>query len=70
VPRGVRVRSARISVNGRTSTARRVRGRLTATVNLRGLGRGRFAVQIVVTTTSGKTISGSRRYRTCAKRGR
>jgi hypothetical protein len=66
----VRIRTARISVNGRTSTARRVGGRLVATVDLRRLRPGRVAVRIVVTTVSGRTITGSRRYRTCAPRRR
>jgi hypothetical protein len=69
-PRGVTIRSARVLVNGRTTTARRQAGRFVATVNLRGLGRGRFTVQITVTTASGKTLKASRRYRTCAPRRR
>jgi hypothetical protein len=69
-PRGVRIRSAVVTVSGRRTTARRQGGRFVATVDLRGLRRGRFTVQIVITTTSGKTISGSRRYRTCAPRRR
>ena len=37
-------------------------------VDLRGLPRGRFAVRITALTTTGRTIKGTRRYRTC--RGR
>jgi hypothetical protein len=70
VPRGVRVRSARVVVNGRTTTARRQGGRFVATVDLRGLRRGRFTVAITVETASGRTLKGSRRYRTCAPRRR
>jgi hypothetical protein len=44
--------------------------RLTAPVNLRGLPKGRYTVKIAATTTSGRVIRGTRRYRTCApKRG-
>jgi hypothetical protein len=37
-------------------------------VDLRGLPRGRFSVRITALTTTGKTIKGTRKYRTC--RGR
>ena len=37
-------------------------------VDLRGLSRGRFAVRITALTSSGTTIRGTRRYRTCAGR--
>jgi hypothetical protein len=37
-------------------------------VDLRGLPRGRFAVRITALTTTGRTIRGTRHYRTC--RGR
>lgn len=37
-------------------------------VDLRGLPRGRFVVRITALTSSGRTIKGTRRYRTC--RGR
>jgi hypothetical protein len=37
-------------------------------VDLRGLPKGRFAVKITALTTTGKTIKGTRHYRTC--RGR
>lgn len=40
--------------------------RLTAPIDLRGLPKGRFTVQITVITTTGAIISGTRRYRTCA----
>jgi hypothetical protein len=39
-------------------------------VNLRGLPRGRFTVRIVLALADGRTVSGSRRYRTCAARRR
>jgi hypothetical protein len=69
-PRGVRLRSARISVGRRSVNAVRRGGRLTATVDLRGLPRGRFTVRIVATTVSQRTLRASRRYRTCAPKRR
>jgi hypothetical protein len=55
-----------VRVNGKRVLVRRGR-RLTSTVNLRGLPRGRFRVQIRLTLASGKTVTGTRRYRTCTK---
>jgi hypothetical protein len=48
----------------------RSRARITAPINLRGLPRGRYTVKITARTVLGRTISGSRRYRTCAPRRR
>ena len=64
-PNGLRIRSARVTVAGKRVAARRRNGRWTVTVDLRGLPRGRYAVRIVVRTESGKTLTGTRRYRTC-----
>ena len=68
-PAGVRLASARITVAGKRVTARRVAGRMRATVDLRGLREGRYKVTIVARTVSGKTLRGTRRYRTCTLRG-
>ena len=70
-PRGARVASAVVRVNGKKVATRRGR-RVTAPVNLRGLPKGRFAVKITVKLADGRTVSGTRRYRTCTpkkKRG-
>jgi hypothetical protein len=40
----------------------------TAPVDLRGLPKGRYTVRIVVTTTSGQQITGTRSYHTCARK--
>jgi len=40
----------------------------TGYVDLRGLAKGRYKVKIVVVTTAGKVVTGTRRYRTCAKK--
>lgn len=64
-PKGDRITSARVSVNGKL--VKTVRGvRLTAPVDLRSLPKGRFSVRIEVVTSTGRKIRGTRRYRTCA----
>jgi hypothetical protein len=67
-PRGDRVRSVRITVNGkaRKVTARTVRGRRTATIDLRGLPRGTARIQVTVRTAEGRVLRSARTYRTCA----
>jgi hypothetical protein len=42
------------------------KGRFTATVDLRGLPKGRYVVKIAVLTTSGRLLTGARAYHTCA----
>ena len=61
--------SATVTVNGRRVQTLRGR-RLTAPVNLRGLPKGRYTVRILATTASGRTIKGTRRYRTCVPKRR
>ncbi len=71
-PNGIQVQTALVFVNNK-----RVRVfksvffrqlRHTASVNLRGLPLGTFKVKIVVLTTSGNTLKGTRTYHTCTKR--
>jgi hypothetical protein len=73
-PGGIQIQSALVFVNGKRVRVltRRVfrRNRKTANVNLRGLPRGTFRVRIVVLTTEGKTLRGTRKYRTCTKKRR
>ena len=40
--------------------------KVTAPVDLRGLPKGQFTVKVTMTTTSGKTLVQTRRYKTCA----
>ncbi|MEA2386941.1 MAG: hypothetical protein QOJ22_1115 [Thermoleophilaceae bacterium] len=68
-PRGDALEQASVYVNGRRVEVRRGE-RLTAPINLRGLPKGRYTVRIVATTVLGKTIKGSRKYRTCATKRR
>ena len=44
--------------------------KVTAPVDLRGLPKGQFTVKITVTTTSGKTLTQTRKYKTCAPKAK
>jgi hypothetical protein len=69
VPRGSDVLKAVVTVNGK-QVAVRSGDRLRSRVDLRNLPNGRFKVAIVLTLRDGRTVQGSRKYRTCtAKRG-
>lgn len=68
-PPGDALVTALVFVNGRR-VATRSGKRVTATVSLKGLPKGRYTVRIVATTVLGKTIKGTRRYKTCTKRQR
>jgi hypothetical protein len=62
---GVTFASIAVFVNGKRVKV--VKGqRVTAPVDLRGLPAGRFAAKIVATTSDKRTLTHSRRYRTCA----
>ena len=61
--------AASVRVNGRVVLVRRGR-RVTSVVNLRGLPKGRYTVDIRVVTSIGEVIKGVRRYKTCTKKER
>ena len=64
VPKGIAVTSAEVRVNGkRVKTVKRAR--ITAPVDLRNLPKGRFTVNVRIKLGDGRTISGTRKYRTC-----
>ncbi len=69
IPEGVLVRSATVFVNQRSIAVRRG-AKLTAPVSLKGLPKGKYTVKIVLRLASGKTLTGSRHYRTCTPRRR
>ncbi len=56
-----------VEVNGKPVKVLRGR-RQSAQIDLRGLPKGRYVARIGVVTTSGRLITGTRTYRTCAKR--
>lgn len=66
-PKGDALASAVITLNRKRLPVRRSNGRLRSVVDLRGLPRGRYALKIVAKTVRGRTITGTRRYRTCGK---
>jgi hypothetical protein len=73
-PGGIKIQTALVFVNGKRvkTVKRRVfkKKRTTASVNLRGLPAGTFKVRIVVLTTAGDTLKGTRKYHTCTKKRR
>ncbi len=67
-PKGARLRSARVFVNGKRVRVLRGR-RLRARIDLRGLPKGRVEVKVVARAADGRTVRETRRYRTCTPRG-
>jgi hypothetical protein len=71
-PGGIRIQTALLFLNKKKVKVfkRRVfkRQRHVATVNLRGLPKGTFVLKIVVLTTKGDTLRGTRKYHTCTKK--
>ena len=68
-PAGDALDSAQVFLNGkRIRTVKRER--ISAPINLKGLPKGRYKVKIVAKTVLGKTITGTRKYRTCTKKRR
>lgn len=65
-PKADALATASVYVNGKR--VRTVKGaqRIKAGVSLKGLPKGRYTVKIVATTVLGRTITGTRKYRTCA----
>ena len=66
-PPGDALVSARITRNGKRIPVVKRAGRFRSVIDLCGLPRGRYTFRIVAKTVRGRTISGSRRYRTCGK---
>jgi plastocyanin len=65
-PRGSSLRAASVTMNGRPVSVRKEDGRLTAQIDLRGFSTGTYDVRIKARTKGGRTLTGVRRYRTCA----
>ena len=63
-PRGVKFRSATITLNGKRIATRHGK-RITAPVDLRGLAKGTYKVVIRAVTTKGRVVRGTRTYHTC-----
>jgi hypothetical protein len=68
-PKGTTIAAAVVKLNGKPVATRRGK-RVTAPIDLRGLPKGTFVVKISILLSNGRTITGTRRYRTCAPRRR
>ena len=70
VPRGFRVRTARLTVAGSAHAirVRRAGRRLVADVDLRGRAPGSVRVRLSITGRGGRRLATTRSYRTCARR--
>jgi hypothetical protein len=66
-PRGQRLRSARVYVNGKRVRVFRRGGRLRAVVDLRGLPKRTVRVRVRGVTTRGRRVTETRTYRTCIR---
>ena len=62
---GRRLARARVTVAGKRVRVRRVRRRLVAVVDLRGMPRRTVVVRVVARTRGGRVVRERRRYRTC-----
>jgi hypothetical protein len=69
-PKGQRLRSATVTVNGKKAKVVRKAGRLVATVDLRKLVKARYTVKVVAVTGQGRRVVSERRYRTCTPKPR
>jgi hypothetical protein len=63
--RGERLVRARATIGRRKMKVVRRRGKLVVRVDLRGLPRGRYRLNVVARTSRGRTLRQSRTYRTC-----
>ncbi len=68
-PKGAKLSSAAVKVNGKTVASRKG-ARVTAPIDLRGLPKGKVTVSITVKLADKRTVRGSRTYRTCATKRR
>ena len=70
-PRRGRITSVRVYVDGKRRKARvRRDGRTRTRIDLRGLPRRSYTVRVVARTSTGRTITERRRYRTCTPKPR
>jgi len=65
-----KLKSARVTVNGKRVKVRRRNGRLTARVNLKGIKKTRVVVKVVSRTTKGRKFRDDRDFLTCTPKRR
>ena len=63
---GLMYRRIKVLLNGRRVATTTTRRGFTAAVDLRGLPKGTYALRIMLETTHGQKITGTRTYHTCA----
>jgi hypothetical protein len=61
-------KTIRVTLRGRRIATKRRGDYVDATVNLKGLPPGTFAIKVRATTVLGQQLAGSRTYHTCAKK--
>ena len=66
---GVTAVSATVFVNGKKTLTRKGK-RVTATVTLKGLKKGQYKVKINVKYSNGRTLSYTRKFKTCTPKGK
>jgi len=66
---GVKAVSATVFVNGKKTLTRKGK-RVTATVTLKGLKKGRYTVKINVKYSNGRVLSYTRKFKTCTPKGK
>lgn len=66
---GVKAVSATVFVNGKKTLTRKGK-RVTAIVTLKGLKKGRYTVKINVKYSNGRTLSYTRKFKTCTPKGK
>lgn len=69
-PQGDALKSAVIRLNGKVIKRRKAGTRITAPISLKGLPKGRYTLKLTAKTVLGRTISGTRKYRTCVPKRR
>ncbi|MEN3285453.1 MAG: hypothetical protein V7607_6593, partial [Solirubrobacteraceae bacterium] len=66
-PKAVKIVKAIVVLN-KKKVATRTGKRVTSVIDLRSLPKGTFTVRITVTIADKRTITGTRRYHTCARK--
>ncbi len=69
-PKGIKIKKAKVKVNGRSVAVSKIHARWRSQVDLRGLPTGRFVVAIEIQTMDGRTLKGRRAYLTCTPKRR
>jgi hypothetical protein len=66
-PKGIRIRTARVLLDGTAVKVRKLRGRYTTRIDLTPLAKRRFTITIRIVTRDARRLRGVRRYTICAE---